>query len=234
MITKPLDFTVLDKAIFKNREVIASLENELFRLQGLLHNFNHKKPFKMDLHKLRKAFNLNVVKVSDLSNPQGTDKLVQVVTDALNVGALIAAFIKKPAAAVALELVLLVAKYEDFKATFITAWAQFKDLDELERIEAMRQIGAGFDIENDVLEAKIEAVVNALLMGPGETLETIEAFTGLLATTSTFKDDPLETIKKISRDHIPELIDQGEESYQLILSLWEAIKAFFEPKENNG
>jgi len=234
MINARLDFTILDKAIYNNRIVIASLESELFRLRGLLYTFNHKKPFKMDLHNLRKAFNLEVVKVSELANPEGTDKLVQVVTDALNVGALIAAFIKKPAAAVALELVLLVAKYEDFKATFVTAWAQFKDLDDAERVEAMQQIGAGFDIENDVLEAKIEGVVNALLMGPGETLETIEAFTGLLATTANFKNDPLETIKKVSRDHIPELIDQGEENYQLILSLWDAIKAFFEPKENNG
>lgn len=214
-------------AIGDNYKAFSDLETLLFRIQNV-NFFTHQIPIIMDLLKARQTFDLPTVNREALeAGEYGLDTIQMVVMDILRIVTILVALFKKPSTALFFDLALIVAKYDEPKAVFILAWNEFKDLDKAEQKAVMDTIRDNFDLDDDDLETKVENLIGVILKAPNQSLESIDVVLGLVSTIKGFKDDPIETIKKVSHDHIPKIIDEGFETWEWIESFYIAITVFF-------
>lgn len=189
-------------------------------------NYSHKLD-KMNIEKFREMANITPLSVTV---NLGTEDLEMVLIDALNMGSLVGQLFTNPNTGLFFELALIVAKYNEPKAIFLTAWEQLKDLDPAERDLVMNNVSNEFDLENDILEQRIEVLVSILLEIPNNVGNAFDLGSAVVLELKDFKADPIQSIKKIL-EIAPDLIDEGLEAWEMIFRLWGAIKAFFASQE---
>jgi len=128
-----------------------------------------------------------------------------------------------------LKLVTVIGEYKDPIASFGLAWNQFQDLDEEEAEEVYQLVVELFDIEDDELEAKIEALLYIPILGFKEFNDA----KAILEKVQAINEDlsGFEKIKAYVALFSEEGMDQVWDTYEFFLKTFAAVTALFEKKK---
>jgi len=127
------------------------------------------------------------------------------------------------------KLVEVIGEYKDPSAAFGLAWSQFKDLDSVEAIAIYDGVVEMFDIDDDVLEEKIEKVLMIPVMGFKEFSEASD----IIKRGHKMNEDlsGFAKVKALVELFSEEGLDQVWDTYEFFLTAFTAISDLFEKKK---
>lgn len=159
------------------------------------------------------------------------DKLKEVIGDGFGVADAAFDIFKGDTARGLLALAEVVSKYEKPMEAFKTAWAQAADLSEEESKDLYVFVSERFDIEDDVLEAKIERILKLPITGYAEFLDTADAINEFKSIWNDPDSSSFQKTRAMFKFASTTGFDQGEDIVGFILELVGAFSDLFKKKK---